>query len=308
MPTNKQRREASRRHLERQLQRRQEREAHRRKTTLITSIVATLVLIAAVILTVVLLSSGKNTTPAAAGSSPASSPAPTASSSGAASPSASPSASVSHSPLPSRSPAKAAAVTKKTSGPCGYSQTASSISSNPNLFDVGLPPDPKPTPTANRTVVFQTNRGDITAVLNGSNAPCNVQSISYLVGKKFYDNTACPRSVNSGIYVVQCGDPTATTGGGPTYTTKDENLSKADYSAGAIAMANSGPNTNGSQFFFITKDSNGALGKNYTVIGNVTKGLDILEKVAQGGDDGSNQAGGGRPNLDLIFKKVVLAK
>jgi peptidyl-prolyl cis-trans isomerase B (cyclophilin B) len=73
-------------------------------------------------------------------------------------------------------------------------------------------------------------------------------------------------------------------------------------------MANSGANTNGSQFFFITKDSNGALGKNYTVVGHITKGLNVVEQVAQGGDDGSNQAGGGRPKLDFIFKKVVLAK
>jgi peptidyl-prolyl cis-trans isomerase B (cyclophilin B) len=303
VPTNKQRRDAARRHLERQLQRRQEREARRRKVTLISSVAGTLVLIAAVIITVVLLGSGSDNKPAAAGNSASGSSNPPSS---AVSSSGAPSSSSNRSPLPSRSPAKAAAVTKKTSGPCGYSQTASKISANPNLFDVGLPPDPKPTPTANHTVVFQTNRGNITAVLHGKNAPCNVQSIVYLVKKKFYDNTACPRSVNSGIFVVQCGDPTATTGGGPTYTTKDENLSKADYSPGAIAMANSGPNTNGSQFFFITKNSNGALGKSYTVIGNVTKGLNILQAIAKAGDDGSNQAGGGRPNLDLIFKKVVV--
>jgi peptidyl-prolyl cis-trans isomerase B (cyclophilin B) len=305
VPTNKQRREAARRHLERQLQRRQEREARRRKTTLITSVVGTLVLIAAIIITVVALGSGSDNNTAASGNTSGStSPSPTLSSSGA----PSPSSSVSHTPLPSRSPAKAAAVTKKTSGPCGYTETASTISSNPNLFDVGLPPDPKPTPTGKQTVVFETNRGNITAVLDGRSAPCNVQSIVYLIKKKFYDNTACPRSVNSGIFVVQCGDPTATTGGGPTYTTKDENLSNADYSAGSIAMANSGANTNGSQFFFITKDSNGALGKNYTVLGKVTKGLDILQKIAAAGDDGSNQAGGGRPNLDLIFTKVVVEK
>ncbi|HEU5271997.1 MAG TPA: peptidylprolyl isomerase, partial [Jatrophihabitans sp.] len=126
----------------------------------------------------------------------------------------------------------------------------------------------------------------------------------YLINKKFYDNTGCPRSVNSGIFVVQCGDPTGTTAGGPTYTTKDENLAKANYTAGTLAMANAGANTNGSQFFFITKDSNGSLGKNYTVIGHVTGGLAILQKVAAGGDDGSNQAGGGKPNIPLYFKTV----
>ena len=155
--------------------------------------------------------------------------------------------------------------------------------------------------------MFTTNQGVIKVTLDAKNAPCNVQSISYLISKKFYDNTACPRSVNSGIFVVQCGDPSGTTAGGPTYSTKDENLAKASYTPGTLAMANSGANTNGSQFFFITKDSNGSLGKNYTVIGHVTAGLDILQKVAAGGDDGSNQAGGGKPNIPLYFKTVRLA-
>jgi peptidyl-prolyl cis-trans isomerase B (cyclophilin B) len=304
VPTNKQRRESARRHLERQLQRRQEREARQKKITLYASIGGTIVLIAAIVLTLVLLNSGsdKKKSTAAASSSPTTTASPSATS-------ASPKSKVSHTPLPSRAPSKAAAVRDMiTSGPCGYKQTAAAVKANPNLFNVGIPPDPKPTPTKDHTVVFETNRGNITAVLDGTSAPCNVQSLVYLVQKHFFDNTACPRSVNSGIFVVQCGDPSATTSGGPSYTVKDENLTKASYPAGAIAMANSGANTNGSQFFFITKDSNGALGKNYTVVGHITKGLNIVQDVAQGGDDGSNQAGGGRPNLDLIFKKVVLAK
>ena len=233
-------------------------------------------------------------------------PSANASASNSASPSASASPSSTAAPLPSRAapPIKARAA-KKTSGPCGYAENASKLTAG-NLFDVGLPPDPKPTPTTNRTAVFTTNQGAITVLLDAKGAPCNVQSIEYLINKKFYDNTGCPRSVNSGIFVVQCGDPTGTTAGGPTYSTKDENLAKASYTAGTLAMANSGANTNGSQFFFITKDSNGALGKNYTVIGHVTTGLDILQKVAAGGDDGSNQAGGGKPNIPLYFKTVQL--
>ncbi len=288
MPTNKQRREASRRHLERQLQRRQEREARRKKATLVTSIVATLVLIGAVIAAVVVLGNGTDDkTPTASDKTPTST----------------------RSPLPSRSPSKIASrVAKKTSGPCGYAESATTLKRNPNLFDVGLPPDPSPTPTSDSTVVIRTNRGDISAVLDAKGAPCNVQSLTYLIGKKFYDNSACARSVNSGIYLVQCGDPSATTGGGPTYNVKDENLATAKYTAGTIAMANSGRNTNGSQFFLITKDSSTTLGKKYTVVGHVTKGLSVLEKVAAAGDDGSNQAGGGRPNQDLILKTVSLSK
>lgn len=292
MPNSKQRREQARRHLERQLVRRQQREVRRRKMNLIATVVGVLVLFAVVIGTVVLLNGDDKSNTANPGASSTDS--------------ASPSASASGSPLPSRKPSPIAArAAKKTSGPCGYAEDAGKLTAG-NLFDVGLPPDPKPTPTGNATAVFDTNQGTITVTLDGASAPCNVQSIKYLISKKFYDNTACPRSVNSGIFVVQCGDPSGTTSGGPSYTAKDENLTKVSYTEGTLAMANSGPNTNGSQFFFITKDSNGALGKNYTVIGHVTGGLDVLKKVAEGGDDGSNQAGGGKPNIPLIFKTVTL--
>ncbi|HEX8767150.1 MAG TPA: peptidylprolyl isomerase [Jatrophihabitans sp.] len=293
MPNSKQRRDQARRHLERQLVRRQQRDLRRRKFNLIGTVVGVLVLFLVVITTVVLLSDEKKNTTADPG---ASSTAP----SGSASPSAS------GSPLPSRAPSPIAArAAKKTDGPCKYAENAAQLTAG-NLFDVGLPPDPNPTPTANSTAVFATNQGTITVTLDGASAPCNVQSIKYLISKKFYDNTACPRSVNQGIFVVQCGDPSATTSGGPTYTTKDEGLTKVSYTEGTLAMANAGPNTNGSQFFFITKDSNGSLGKNYSVIGHVTGGLDILKKVATGGDDGSNQAGGGKPNIPLWFKTVTL--
>ena len=289
MPTNKQRREAARRHLERQLQRRQQREAARRRTTLIASIAGTIVLVVAIVIFVVAVGHD-NKKPAAASATK----------------SATPSASASRTPLPSRSATKIATrAPKKTSGPCGYAESKTSLSS-PNAYDVGLPPDPTPTPKVDHKVLFTTNLGPVTVQLDGASAPCNVQSLVYLIGKHFYDNTACPRSVNSGIFVVQCGDPSGTTAGGPTYTVKDENLAKSSYTAGAIAMANSGANTNGSQFFFITKDSNGGLGKQYTVVGHVIGGLDLLQKVSNAGDDGSNQAGGGRPNLDLIFQKVTL--
>jgi len=293
VPNSKQRRDQARRHLERQLVRRQQRDLRRRKLNLIGTVVGVLVLFAVVITTVLMLSNDKkkNTADPGAGSS---------------SPSTSASPSASGPALPSRKPTPIAArAPKKTSGPCKYAEDASKLTAG-NLFDVGLPPDPTPTPTANATAVFATNQGTITVTLDGASAPCNVQSIKYLISKKFYDNTSCPRSVNSGIFVVQCGDPSGTTSGGPTYTVKDENLSKVSYTEGTLAMANAGPNTNGSQFFFITKDSNGALGKNYSVIGHVTGGLDILKKVATGGDDGSNQAGGGKPNVPLWFKTVTL--
>jgi peptidyl-prolyl cis-trans isomerase B (cyclophilin B) len=276
VPNEKQRREAARRQLERQLEQRAERDAARKRFTLIASIVGTLVVVAAVIIAVVTLSGGNNKKAVADNPTVGPSSTPTTSAAG-----------------------------QKTSGPCGYVPVDKS--SNPSLKDVGLPPDPRPTPTSSVNVQISTNRGEIDVSLDGKSAPCTVQSMSYLIEKKFYDNTPCPRVVNSGIFVVQCGSGGATTSGGPTFTIPDENLAKADYTAGAIAMANTGqPNTGSSQFFFITKDSNSGLSKAYTVVGHVTKGLNILQAVAAGGDDGSSGAGGGAPKLNLTFKTVKI--
>jgi cyclophilin family peptidyl-prolyl cis-trans isomerase len=274
VPTNKQRREASRRHLERQLQRRQEQDAAQKRRMLIATIAGSLILVVVVVVVVIAVTNDNGTKPAAAGSSSASSSA-------------------------------SAFVSSKTTGPCGY--TSADLAQNPNLKNTGFPPDPKPSPTKTIVADFGTNRGTIQVTFDGKAAPCNVQSLAYLIGKTFYNNTPCPRAVDQGIYVLQCGDPTGTGSGGPSYTVKDENLAAAKYTAGAMAMANGGPNTNGSQFFFITKDSSKGLAKSYTVVGHVTKGLDILQKVVAGGNDGSNQAGGGKPKLPLGFTTVKIA-
>ncbi len=83
--------------------------------------------------------------------------------------------------------------------------------------------------------------------------------------------------------MLQCGDPTGTGSGGPGYAFNDENLAGATYPAGTVAMANAGPDTNGSQFFFTWKDT--TLAPDYTPFGTVTGGLDVLQKIAAAGDD-----------------------
>jgi peptidyl-prolyl cis-trans isomerase B (cyclophilin B) len=283
VPTNKQRREAARRKLERQLQARVAREKRRRRSIAVLTGVGAVVLIAAVVTFIV---ATNNDSKKSASSSSSSS---------------------SRAALPSRKfTAIPARTPKKTTGPCTYAETTALLTGG-HAYDVGLPPDPKKTPKKTYTVDFNTNQGQVSVQLNGAGAPCNVQSLVYLIGKKFYDNTACSRLVTSGIFVLQCGDPSATGAGGPTYQTRDENLAKANYTTGMIAMANSGKNTNGSQFFFITKDST-TLPKNYTVIGKVTKGMDVIQKVAAKGSDNATGDGDGRPNLDTIFKTVRLVK
>ncbi len=282
MPTNKQRREAARRHLERQLERRQQDAQKRKQRNLILTIVGTVVIIGALVLVVVLAASGTSKkTPAAAAS-------------GSASSSASASASASAAPSP------------QTSGPCGYTQTGTPAK------DVGFPPDPATTPTDNRTLSVVSTQGNFTITLDGAAAPCTVQSIAYLATKGYYNNTPCHRLVDSGIYVLQCGDPSGTGSGGPGYESKDENLSAADYSkVGTVAMANAGPGTDGSQFFIIYKDSS-TLPKSYTVIGSVTSGMDVIQKVAAAGVTASASASSsasptdGQPKLAITLSTVTV--
>jgi peptidyl-prolyl cis-trans isomerase B (cyclophilin B) len=278
VPTTKQRRETARRRLERQIQRRQEAAVKRRRRNLITAAsLGVVVVLGAVFLLVTQLGGDDSTTPAAQ---------------------ATPSASA----TPARDP-------KSTSGPCKYTETAQSLA-NPDVTDVGLPPDPAKTPSTGKVpVTITTDRGPMTLELDRSKAPCAVQSFLFLTGKKFYDNSPCPRVVTEGIFVLQCGDPSGTTGGGPTYSYKEENLANASYGAGVVAMAKgSEAASTSSQFFIIYKDSTQALGKNYSVIGTITKGLDVVEKVAAGGDDGSNQAGGGKPKLPITITSIAEAK
>src|SRR5207244_5013759 len=135
--------------------------------------------------------------------------------------------------------------------PCKYAETNATLT-NPDVRDVGLPPDPAATPAKGTVdLALKTNLGAITIRLDRRAAPCTVQSFHYLAGKKFFDGTRCHRLTSNTIYVLQCGDPSGTGRGGPTYQIKDENLAKAAYTRGVVAMANAGPGTTGSQFFIL---------------------------------------------------------
>jgi peptidyl-prolyl cis-trans isomerase B (cyclophilin B) len=140
-----------------------------------------------------------------------------------------------------------------------------------------------------------------------SKTPCTAASIAYLANKKFYDNSSCHRLVQE-IFALQCGDPSGTGSGGATYRFADENLPKDKlpaYHEGDVAMANTGqPGSNGSQFFFLW--SNSTLQGDYSLFGRVIEGMDIVKKVAAGGDDGAfaQQAGGGHPKIKFTFKTV----
>ena len=146
------------------------------------------------------------------------------------------------------------------------------------------------------TIILNTNCGPITFTAFGKKAPVTVIAMTFLAKAGFFDHSLCHRITTSGLFVLQCGDPTATGSGGPMWSYNDENLpadAPNDYPAGTIAMANSGlqngRGTNGSQFFIVYKDT--YLPPSYTIWGQVTSGLDIVKRVAAAGVVGGGTDG-----------------
>ena len=267
MPTEKQRREAERRRLKRQLQRRAEREARRRRFAIIASVAGTVVLIAVII--IVLVATGNDNsskTPPAANHR---STTPT---------------------TPTSSTAAPAAY------PCTWTKSGTAAK------QVTVPPTTKPPKTGKVDILVNSTQGNMTFQLDRSAAPCAVESFASLAEQKYFDNTSCHRLTTSGIFVLQCGDPTGTGSGGPGYTFADELSGKEKYTRGVLAMANSGPNTNGSQFFIVYKDSQ--LPPSYTIFGTVTTGMKVVDKVAAAGTDNANGQGDGHPKKAIKLTSV----
>ena len=179
-------------------------------------------------------------------------------------------------------------------------------------------PNPDPERTGVVGLTLQTSQGAIPLTLDRAQAPCAVNAVTSLAQQGFYDDTPCPRLVTGqGLQVLQCGDPTGTGSGGPGYRFAEEpptNLGPSplgegasNYTRGLVAMAKaSQPASTGSQFFLVYGDS--ALPPEYTVVGRIApEGLAVLDRVAAGGDDGSNQAGGGKPTIPVQIQQAQLS-
>ncbi|TCC34545.1 peptidylprolyl isomerase [Kribbella capetownensis] len=213
----------------------------------------------------------------------------------------------------------ASAAPPSTNGPCGYTSTPD----DPPARPVSLPPDPKHTPDKGIVkVVVATNQGPMLLSLDRAKAPCTVQSFLHLAKSRFYDFTTCHRlTLYPTLQVLQCGDPSGTGEGGPGYSYKDElptdlpnwptdptGTSKV-YARGTVAMANAGPDTNGSQFFLVFADSR--LRPDYTVFGSVDRlGLKVLDRVAAGGvvptpDDPAPVDGTPQRKTDILIARSL---
>jgi cyclophilin family peptidyl-prolyl cis-trans isomerase len=124
--------------------------------------------------------------------------------------------------------------------------------------------------------VLHTDQGNITIALNAAGTPITANNFVYLSASKFYDNTVFHRTING--FMIQGGDPKGDGTGGPGYKFADEPFS-GEYKRGTVAMANSGPDTNGSQFFIMHRDA--PLQKNYVIFGQVIQGIETVDAIAE---------------------------
>ena len=179
----------------------------------------------------------------------------------------------------SAEPSGSAVAEPAPSGTCDYVADGSAAAKE----GIQLPPA-EPAVSGTIAATVQTSVGDLTLTLDADAAPCAVNSFVSLAEQGYFDNTSCHRLTTRGIYILQCGDPTATGRGGPGYAFADELTGTETYEEGTLAMANAGPNTNGSQFFFVYQDAPGALAANYTSFGSFDEAsLEILRGVAETG-------------------------
>ncbi|PIS09020.1 peptidylprolyl isomerase [Candidatus Beckwithbacteria bacterium CG10_big_fil_rev_8_21_14_0_10_34_10] len=123
--------------------------------------------------------------------------------------------------------------------------------------------------------VLKTSLGEITIKLFADKTPITVNNFVYLSKKDFYDKTIFHRTIKG--FMIQGGDPQGTGAGGPGYKFDDEPF-EGEYKRGTVAMANAGPNTNGSQFFIMHQDY--SLPPNYVIFGKVVEGLEVVDKIA----------------------------
>ncbi|GAA1277188.1 peptidylprolyl isomerase [Saccharothrix xinjiangensis] len=278
MPTNVQRREQAKRKLERQLARRVERAKRRRSFAIIGTVAAVIVVAGGVYFFAFVRGSddantdaaNSSTSPSAPNDAPASIPTELHPAVKRPTPLAA--------PVNCEYPAGDQAASKEVQAPAAGQVSAEGT--------VG--------------VTLATSVGDLKLTLDRSLAPCAVNSFAHLAEQGFYNDTTCHRLTTSGIQVLQCGDPSGTGSGGPGYSFKDEVWPELTYGRGLLAMANSGPDTNGSQFFIVYGDGQN-LEPKYTVFGTVDEeGLKKVDEVAKAGTDSGQ--GDGKPKTPVDIK------
>jgi peptidyl-prolyl cis-trans isomerase B (cyclophilin B) len=283
---------------QRKAQRQAERDAERRRqrrqlTITITAVAAVVVVIVGLF---VVLGNNGDDTPAASNT-----PSPTAAPPGAEN-------------KPKSIPTALAAAPKRATPLASEVDCTYKKSAEPAAKQVNPPANGKVKASGTSKVTLGTSIGDLHLTLDSALAPCTVKSFLSLVGQKYFDNTTCHRlTVGAGLQVLQCGDPTkdpaAQGSGGPGYSFNDEVFPTLKYGRGTLAMANSGANTNGSQFFIVYGDAS-ALNPAYTAFGTLDEAsLKAIDKVANAGVIPGPQGGptDGRPYIPVDIKSATAA-
>jgi cyclophilin family peptidyl-prolyl cis-trans isomerase len=175
------------------------------------------------------------------------------------------------------------------------------VSTTPNApKQFPAPPAMEIDPSKHYAATFDTSLGSMTAELYAGDAPTTVNNFVFLAGQGYYDGVTFHRVIPN--FMAQTGDPTGTGTGGPGYRFKDEPVTRK-YQRGTLAMANAGPNTNGSQFFIVHKDY--ALPPNYTIFGKLTDGLDTLDKIATS-PTGPGRGGPDTPKTQITINSIKI--
>lgn len=226
------------------------------------------------------------------------------------------------------------AQTPTAQGSCGW--VPQDAAANPNLIDTGLPPTSGELRDGVQIMTIATNLGTIEAKLDLTKAPCTAASFKYLGEKNYYANSTCHR-LNTTTKTLTCGDPKSTGVGDPSYRFADENLPQAPipavasssspsasppaspspsasaaaaqsyYARGTIVMYNSGASTNAGQFMIVYGDGSD-LPPSYSIVGEITSGLDIVDKVAAAGATGADgkPVPEGKPSTALTIQSVAV--
>jgi cyclophilin family peptidyl-prolyl cis-trans isomerase len=158
-------------------------------------------------------------------------------------------------------------------------------------------------PSKAYTAIVTTNKGNFTIELFNKETPETVNNFVFLARDGFYDGVVFHRIIKD--FMIQTGDPNGDGTGGPGYSFADEKITK-DYTRGTVAMANRGPDTNGSQFFIVHKDTQ--LPKQYVIFGKITEGLDIIDKIAETQVTDSAQGEKSKPTQQVTIEKIKIVE
>ena len=161
-------------------------------------------------------------------------------------------------------------------------------------------PDMGIDPSKRYTATMDTTLGTLVIALDAIKAPKTVNNFVFLALNHYYDGVIFHRIING--FMCQGGDPTGTGTGGPGYKFADELPKPGQYEVGSVAMANAGPDTNGSQFFIVSGRSGVGLPPQYSLFGKLVKGLDVLETMQNVDTDRSD-----RPREDVVINSVTIS-